>query len=167
MRIFPKSTSKVLAVATLSLVACSPHTTDGAASAAIRQAEARHSASGLPVIPLTVRHGDKTFTFRVEVAKTSEEQAKGLMFRTEMGADEGMLFPMNPPRMASFWMRNTVIPLDLIFIGVDGHISNIATNAEPYSERPLTSVGEVKGVLELNGGRAAELGIAPGDRVDW
>ena len=89
------------------------------------------------------------------------------MFRTAMGADEGMIFPMDPPRGASFWMRNTVLPLDIVFIGTDGRISNIAANAVPYDQTPLSSVGLVKGVLELNGGRAAELGIVPGDKVEW
>jgi uncharacterized membrane protein (UPF0127 family) len=101
------------------------------------------------------------------VAATSQQQARGLMFRTRLGDDEGMIFPMNPPRGASFWMRNTVIPLDLIFIGTDGRISNIAANAIPYDESPLLSAGLVKGVLELRGGRAAELGIVAGDRVEW
>ena len=78
-----------------------------------------------------------------------------------------MIFPMNPPRMASFWMRNTVIPLDLVFVGTDGRITNIGANAVPYDERPLSSAGLVKGVLELNGGRAAELGIVAGDLVAW
>ena len=89
------------------------------------------------------------------------------MFRTALGRDEGMIFPMNPPRAASFWMRNTVIPLDLIFVGPDGRITNIAANAVPYAEAPLASTGLVKGVLELNGGRAAQLGIVAGDRVEW
>ena len=84
-----------------------------------------------------------------------------------MGPDEGMIFPFDPPRGASFWMRNTVIPLDLIFVAPDGRISNIAANAIPYDETPLYSGGEAKAVLELNGGRAAELGIKPGDRVEW
>lgn len=159
--------SHVLITAALALAACSPRTADGAAPAAASAQTARHPESGLPVIPLTVWREGKKLPFRVEMAKSSAEQAKGLMFRTAMGPDEGMIFPMSPPRMASFWMRNTVIPLDIIFIGADGRISNIAANAEPYSERPLPSVGEVKGVLELAGGRAAQLGIVPGDRVEW
>ena len=84
-----------------------------------------------------------------------------------MGADEGMIFPMSPPRMASFWMRNTVIPLDIVFVGSDGRILNIAAQAIPYNETPLNSIGPVKAVLELNGGRAAALGIGPGDLVKW
>lgn len=159
--------SHVLMVAVLALAACSPRAADGAAPAAVHEQTARHPESGLPVVPLTIWREDKKLSFRVEVATSGAEQAKGLMFRTVMGPGEGMIFPMSPPRPASFWMRNTVIPLDLIFIGVDGKISNIAANAEPYSERPLPSIGEVKGVLELAGGRAAELGIVPGDRVEW
>lgn len=151
------------AVLVLLLAGCSPNSGDAAASTPAGV----HAESGLKVIPLTVHRGERKLSFRVEVAATAQEQAKGLMFRTRMGPDEGMIFPMNPPRGASFWMRNTVIPLDLIFIGPDGRISNIAANAVPYDERPLLSVGVVKAVLELNGGRAAELGIVPGDRVEW
>lgn len=150
----------------LMLAACSPHSADGAASTASASA-AVHPVSGLQVIPLTVTHAGKAHVFRVEVAVTGPQQAYGLMFRTEMAPDEGMIFPMNPPRSASFWMRNTVIPLDIIFIGVDGRISNIAANAVPYAVDPIISDGQVKGVLELNGGRAAELGIVPGDKVTW
>ncbi|MCB5426501.1 DUF192 domain-containing protein [Altererythrobacter sp. CC-YST694] len=103
----------------------------------------------------------------VEVARSEEEQAKGLMFRKQMGADEGMIFPRRPPDFASFWMRNTVIPLDIIFIGTDGKILNIAANTVPYSLDPQTSDGIASAVLELNGGRAAELGIEPGAKVEW
>lgn len=160
---------KAMGGASLALlaIACSPRTADAAGHATEAAAPAVHTESGLPVIPLTVRHGNKVHAFRVEVARTGPEQARGLMFRTQMGADEGMIFPMDPPRDAAFWMRNTVIPLDIIFIGTDGRISNIAANAVPYSEEPLPSVGQVRGVLELNAGRAAALGIVPGDRVEW
>jgi uncharacterized protein len=103
----------------------------------------------------------------VEMAESAEDQARGLMFRTQMGANEGMLFPYDPPRVLSFWMRNTVIPLDLIFIGPDRRVINVAANAEPYSEEPILSDAPGIAVLELNGGRAAELGIGPGATVSW
>lgn len=150
----------------LLLAACSPSSGD-AAPQSTQAAPGVHPVSGLAMAPLTVTHGSTVHQFRVEVARTSQDQAKGLMFRTAMGADEGMIFPMDPPRGASFWMRNTVIPLDIIFVGVDGRISNIAANAVPYDETPLSSTGLVKGVLELNGGRAAQLGIVAGDHVEW
>ncbi len=89
------------------------------------------------------------------------------MFRTAMGPDEGMIFPMSNGQPATFWMKNTVIPLDIIFIDLNGRISNIAANARPYDETQLPSVGVVSGVLELDGGRAAQLGIGPGDAVKW
>lgn len=145
---------------------CTPNAAD-ATPATSAASPVRHPESGLAVVPLTVTHDGRAHAFRVEVARTSMEQAKGLMFRTAMGADEGMIFPMTPPRDASFWMRNTVIPLDIIFIGPDRRILNIAVNAVPYSETPLPSAGPVSAVLELNGGRAAQLGISPGDKVDW
>jgi len=96
-----------------------------------------------------------------------EQQQKGLMFRTKMGPDEGMLFPSDTPALRSFWMKNTVIPLDIVFIGADHMISNIAANAVPYSLDPIPSSGPAIAVLELNGGRAAELGFTPGARVSW
>jgi hypothetical protein len=149
------------------LAACSSSATDGASASVAATEPARHPVSGLQVIPLTVTHQGKRHGFRVEVARNPSEQARGLMFRTEMGADEGMIFPLQPPRMASFWMKNTVIPLDIIFIGTDRRIINIAANTVPYSEESRDSQGLAAAVLELNGGRAAELGIAPGDKVDW
>ena len=103
--------------------------------------------------------------FQVEVARSFAEQEKGLMFRTYMGADEGMLFPMEPPRNAAFWMKNTVIPLDIIFIGPDNRVINVAADAVPYSEESIPSAGPTKAVLELPGGRAAQIGLMPGDRI--
>jgi uncharacterized protein len=154
-----------LAAALLGLLsACSAQSSGNGTPAA---ALANHPVSGLKVIPLTVTTTTKRLNFKVELAASDAEQEKGLMFRTAMGADEGMIFPMNPPRKAAFWMRNTVIPLDIIFIGPDRRVLNIAANAVPYDERPLPSTGEAAGVLELVGGRAAQLGIKPGDAVEW
>lgn len=173
MRILPPShprANKTLALAlVLAVAACSQGGPEAAASAAstVAAGASVHPESGLKVIPLTVTSNGKVHAFRVEVAATAEEQARGLMFRTQMGADEGMIFPMDPPRRAAFWMRNTVIPLDIIFVGADRRILNIAANAVPYNETPLPSDGKVSAVLELIGGRAAELGIGPGDTVSW
>ena len=111
--------------------------------------------------PLTVTSGDERIAFSVEVADTPEAQARGLMFRTELGDNEGMIFPYDGTRAQSFWMKNTPLPLDIIYIGPDRRISNIAAETEPYSLEPVYSVGPVLGVLELRGGRAAELGIEP------
>jgi len=149
------------------LAACSPMTAGAGENQAAEATPARHPVSGLEVVPLTVTHAGKAHRFRVEVARSTAEQDKGLMFRTAMGADEGMLFLRNPPDVPSFWMHNTVIPLDIIFIGSDRRILNIAANAVPYDETPLPARGVSIAVLELNGGRAAQLGIGPGDLVAW
>ena len=148
------------------LSACSPQAAERAPAPATQQA-AVHPVSGLEVIPLTITSGNRTHRFRVEVARTPQQQAQGLMFRTEMGGDEGMLFPFDPPRGLSFWMKNTVLSLDLIFIGEDRRIVNIAKRAVPYSEAGIVSAAPAIAVLELNGGRADELGIVPGARVEW
>ena len=150
-----------------SAAACSQGGPGAAATAAAPAEPAVHPESGLPIIPLRVKSGGKWHKFRVEVASTPQQQSKGLMFRTALGADEGMLFVQNPPRRTAFWMRNTVIPLDIIYIGPDHRVLNIAANAVPYDETPLPAAGPSSGVLELNGGRAAQLGIVPGDRVEW
>ncbi len=160
-----RSLLRLLAVPALLLAACSPQA--GAEATPTPKATGTHAVSGLQVVPLTITHKGKTHRFRVEVARTSEEQARGLMFRTEMGADEGMIFPKEPAEMRSFWMRNTVIPLDMLFIGPDHKIVNIIANAEPYSLESRPSAAPVIAVLELNGGRAAQLGIGPGATVSW
>ena len=159
------SVRAVLFAVLAALAACSPMAADAGQQAAA--ASARHPESGLEVVPLMIASANGRHTFRVEVARSGEEQARGLMFRTAMGANEGMIFPMEPARQASFWMKNTVIALDLVFIGSDRRIESIAASAVPYSLSPISSKGNVSAVLELNGGRAAQLGLAPGDRVEW
>jgi uncharacterized protein len=118
-------------------------------------------------VPLTIASAGKIQKFRVEVARTEAEQARGLMFRDRLAPDAGMIFPMNPPRVASFWMKNTFIPLDMIFIRADGTIARIAAETVPYSLTPVSSGEPVAAVLEIAGGRAGELGISEDDKVDW
>jgi uncharacterized membrane protein (UPF0127 family) len=104
-------------------------------------------------------------TFNVELAMTPEQMAQGLMYRRQLAADAGMLFIYPAPEPTAFWMKNTLIPLDMLFIAPDGHILNIAERTIPQTETPVPSAGPVKAVLELNGGTAQRLGIKPGDRV--
>jgi hypothetical protein len=152
------------------LAACSP----GESATASAQAPAppaaqttRHPVSGLQVIDLVVERGATKLPFRVELADTAEAQARGLMFRTALGDNEGMIFPSDVPQPRSFWMKNTPLSLDIIFIGADGRILNIAANTVPYSLDSVTSKGNASAVLELRAGRAAELGIVAGDRVTY
>ena len=142
-----------------SLAACQP-----SASNAV---DVSRSPAGLEQVPLTITSGQRIHRFTVEIARTQEEQATGLMDRSQLAPDRGMIFPFDPPRDASFWMKNTLIPLDMIFVRTDGSIANIAANTVPLSLEPVPSEGPVGAVLELAGGRAAELGIKPGDKVAW
>lgn len=148
------------------IAACSPQPAAEATPAAEAATPARHRESGLAVVPLTVTTATGTHRFQVEVAATPAEQQKGLMFRTAMGPNEGMIFPNTPPQVRSFWMKNTVIPLDIIYIGPHRRVLNIV-RGEPYSTVSLPSAGPVINVLELAAGRSAELGIKPGDAVAW
>jgi uncharacterized membrane protein (UPF0127 family) len=130
--------------------------------------ETTKSANGLSIVPLEIRTSTgKVHNFKVEVAQTDAEQARGLMFRDSLGPDAGMIFPMDPARPASFWMKNTVIPLDMIFVRPDGTIARIAPETVPHSLEPVDSGEPVSAVLEIAGGRAAQLGIAEGDKVTW
>lgn len=132
------------------------------------QARLERSVAGLEQVPLTVTTAaGKSHRFTVEVARTPEEQAQGLMNRQSLAPDQGMIFPMEPPRDASFWMKNTYIPLDMIFVRADGTIARIEENTVPLSLEPVLSMEPVAAVLELAGGRASELGIRAGDRVSW
>ncbi len=162
MRRFQRASIGIAVAALLGLPACN----------AAPPVAAKTPSTAAPIapgkrIPLTIRTGKGEHKFRVEVARTEAEQARGLMFRTELASDAGMIFPFVPPRPASFWMRNTVISLDLIFIRANGTIARIAANAVPYSLDPIESGEPVVAVLEIAGGHAAALGLAPGDRVHW
>jgi uncharacterized membrane protein (UPF0127 family) len=121
---------------------------------------------GLTRVPLTIRSGSAEHRFMVDVAGTFEEQEKGLMFRRSLGPDEGMIFPYDPPQAVAFWMKNTLIPLDLVYIRADGRIARI-TRGEPRSLQTLPSGEPIAAVLEIRGGRAAELGMKDGDLVSW
>jgi uncharacterized membrane protein (UPF0127 family) len=117
-------------------------------------------------VPLTIRSATGEHRFTVEVAATPEQQERGLMFVRSLAPDRGMIFPYDPPQQVSFWMKNTLIPLDMIFIRADGTIARIAT-AKPLDETPVPGGEPIAAVLEIAGGRAAELGIRAGDRVEW
>lgn len=105
------------------------------------------------------------YDFTVELAITRAQQAQGLMFRESMALDAGMLFVFPEVRPASFWMENTLIPLDMLFVRDDGTIARIAANTTPLSRESVPSGEPVRAVLEINGGLSAMLGIRPGDRV--
>ena len=122
--------------------------------------------TGLTQVPLTIRSATGTHHFTVQVAETPDQQERGLMFTKSLGPDQGMIFPYDPPQDISFWMKNTLIPLDIIFIRANGTIARIA-RAKALDETPLPAGEPVAAVLEIRGGRAAELGIKPGDKVDW
>jgi uncharacterized protein len=149
---------------------------DGTASSA-KSADASNSCqpgaklgssdAGLELLRLCIKSAGKTRSFKVENAADPEQQARGLMFRTSLADDAGMIFPFALPRPASFWMKNTVIPLDIIFIDTNGRIESIAENTVPYSLDPVKSQGDAKAVLELRGGLTKELGIKAGDAVSW
>jgi uncharacterized membrane protein (UPF0127 family) len=137
------------------------------AGGCVAGADKGQSAAGLKQVMLCVKSVSKTHQFTTEIAATSMEQAKGMMFRTEMPDDTAMIFPFPEPKPASFWMKNTVIPLDIIFVRPNGTIESIAENAVPYSTDPVLSGEPVGAVLEIRGGLAAELGIQAGDMVTW
>jgi uncharacterized membrane protein (UPF0127 family) len=127
------------------------------ASASLAQADATravlHTATG-------------AHPFTIELVDTAETRAKGLMYRKELAPDAGMLFDFQTERQTSFWMQNTLIPLDMLFIGADGVIKTIHANAVPLDTTPIPSNAAVRFVLEIPGGRAAEIGAKPGDRLE-
>jgi uncharacterized protein len=105
--------------------------------------------------------------FDVWIANTPLRQEQGLMFVRDLPASEGMLFPEDSPQVAHFWMKNTYIPLDMVFVGEDGRVAKIIANARPFSLGILSSDVPVIAVLEIRGGEAQRLGIRVGDKVSW
>lgn len=127
-------------------------------------------ASAAPVWPagkqtLEIASKSGVHVFSVEIADNDAERAKGLMYRKELPEGQGMLFDFHREQEVSFWMQNTYIPLDMVFIRADGRILRITENTEPLSTKLIPSGGPVRAVLEVVGGTTRKLGIAPGDRV--
>lgn len=149
-----------LAASALSLGGCSAGGDAGGSGGTV-------APSGLETVPLTITSGSRVHRFTVEVAASEAEQARGLMGRTTLGPNEGMIFPFRQPKFASFWMRDTLIPLDMVFIRAEGSIDRIAENTIPNDETPIASGGEVAAVLELAGGSAARLGIDESAIIRW
>lgn len=119
-----------------------------------------------PQTPLELVGADgQHHAFTVELATTSQQLSQGLMFRTKMDADAGMLFDFGEIKPVSMWMKNTVLPLDMLFIDAQGRVTGIAQRTIPYSTTVISSPGPVKAVLELNGGTASRLHLAVGDKV--
>jgi uncharacterized membrane protein (UPF0127 family) len=147
------------------LIACSPPAP--AQHASIASAASDPGAqTGLREVPLTIQSKAGVHHFTVEVAASPQQQETGLMFRRKLAGDHGMIFPYDPPQSVAFWMKNTLIPLDIIYIRADGTIARIV-NAEPMDLTPLPSGEPIAAVLEIAGGRAKQLGISEGDSVRW
>jgi uncharacterized membrane protein (UPF0127 family) len=128
----------------------------------------RAADSELEVVPLAIESpsGRERHEFQVEVARTPAEQAQGLMHRAELAPDRGMLFVHRRAKVANFWMKNTLIPLDMIWIGRDGRVVGVHENAVPNSTDVISSNLPVTAILEVPGGTAERLGIGPGHRVE-
>lgn len=137
----------------------------GTALALLTALAGQSVARTLRVEPLDIITSQGVHHFKVEVADTPQTQERGLMYRRSLAPDRGMLFDFKTVQPVTFWMKNTYIPLDMVFIGADGRIVSIARNAVPMSESMISSAGPVLEVLELPGGRAAQIDALPGDRV--
>ena len=120
-----------------------------------------------PRATLVIEAGGHVRRFRAWIADTTARQAQGLMFVRNLPADEGMIFPMHPPQVAQFWMANTYIPLDMLFVAPGGRIEKITVNAKPFSLKTISSGTPVEAVIEIGGGEARTLGITVGSLVRW
>ena len=149
-----RSSGLITTLAALALAACNPQS-------------APTSESGLETTQVTVVSKSGSHVLDAEVADTQEAQAKGLEGRDGLGPNEAMLFPNSEQTAQVFWTKDSTFPVDIVFIGVDGRVSNIVAMAEPNSPKQYFSVGSSSATLEMAGGRAAELGIEPGDQVSW
>jgi uncharacterized membrane protein (UPF0127 family) len=159
--IVPFGRRGVLALTLLSMIAAP-------ASAQIARMDPKHCKGQPEIRPLEalqVRTDRGVTSFMVEVADSDREREYGLMCRRSLAADRGMLFVFPKPGPQMFWMRNTLIPLDIIYIGENGRVVSISRNVQPLDESGAPSAGPAKFVLELAAGRAAQIGLLPGDRV--
>ena len=156
---------QALAVILLALSVAAPAGLFVTAARAADEASAGEPLQRFPRTTATVRTAHGTHAFRAWVANTQERRAQGLMYLRQLDADQAMYFPLGPPQWASFWMKNTYVSLDLLFIAADGRVVNIAERATPLSLEPIPASAPVVAVLEVVAGTAARLGIAPGDRV--
>lgn len=148
-------------LAAAALVAAPPaHAADGTTHESLKEPLER-----FPQARVLIDTGGRTHAFQVWIADTPPRRAQGLMWVRELPADRGMLFVFERPEPMSFWMKNTFIPLDLLFVAPDGRIIRIAENAKPLSLAPIDSMGVARGVLELAGGTARRLGIRAGHRL--
>jgi uncharacterized membrane protein (UPF0127 family) len=131
------------------------------------QKAAPASAPASAAAHVTIETADRKIVFRVEVALTPEEHARGLMYRTRLATDAGMIFVFDEPQIQRFWMKNTLIPLDMIFIGADHRVVGVVENAAPETENERMVGAPSQYVLEIGGGLAAQLGIRAGQAVDF
>lgn len=159
---------KIILLATLSVACASSAQENPAPAANACTASALEMLAPLDLGPkqaLTIKTVNGSHDFMVDIADEGPEQIRGLMFREDLANNEGMLFEFDRPKVSSIWMKNTLIPLDILFVRENGKILKIAHNAVPCSLRSASSEAVVGAVLEIPGGRAKDLGIVPGDTV--
>jgi uncharacterized membrane protein (UPF0127 family) len=132
----------------------------------LARVQSKDAATQALLEPLTLVTASGRHAFQVEVMRTDEQRGRGLMFRQSLPDNRGMLFDFKVDGPVSMWMRNTYIPLDMVFIFADGRVHRVEANTEPLSERTIPAGANVRAVLELNAGTAARLGLRPGDRVE-
>ena len=137
-----------------------------AASLAVSPLQALAAATAPAIDDLVIDTASGPHHFTVEVMRGREDLERGLMFRRKLAAESGMLFDFGRVQPVSMWMKNTYLPLDMVFIAADGRVVSVKRDAEPLSEAIISSGGEVLGVLEINAGTAARIGVKAGDRVD-
>ncbi len=136
------------------------------AAPALADDDVTHAQPPLRTEPLTIVTKTGRHRFTVEIAETPREQEVGLMYRPTLRPDRGMLFEMGAPQTLAFWMEHCAHPLDMLFITADGRILTVARKTRPFSREPISSRAPVSAVLEIRGGRAAEIGAGPGDTVE-
>ncbi|MCJ2121986.1 DUF192 domain-containing protein [Methylobacterium sp. J-077] len=151
-------------VAQAAAIACLILTVPAAVPSVSAQTAARESVAETEPLSIVTKAGPKRF--EVEVMRDDAGRSRGLMFRRHMAADHGMLFDFERTEPVTMWMKNTYLPLDMVFIRPDGVVSRIAADTEPLSTAIIPSGSPVSAVLELNAGTAAKLGIQAGDRVE-